>query len=165
MAGACTCPYPFFPCKHAAALLYAYLAHRPKEDLLQALDRLSLEEAKGLLKALAQLPEAALWLAEALFPREAFLEGVRASGGPSAWEGGKRRRGGSFCGFPRRGRRGWGGLWRPSSRPPLTPSLPQGGPGPLPGGPGRPRLPPPPLPQGPFPFPGGGPPRPGKGEA
>lgn len=78
MAGACTCPYPFFPCKHAAALLYAYLAHRPKEDLLQALDRLSLEEAKGLLKALAQLPEAALWLAEALFPQEAFLEGVRA---------------------------------------------------------------------------------------
>ncbi len=95
MAGACTCPYPFFPCKHAAALLYAYLAQRPKEDLLLALDRLSPEEARGLLKALAQLPEVALWLAEALVPQEAFLEGVGALRRAFRLGGGRRRRRGS----------------------------------------------------------------------
>jgi tetratricopeptide (TPR) repeat protein len=76
--GSCTCPYPDFPCKHAAALLYAYLEARPREDLLMSLERLPPEEAKALLKALAQVPEVALWLGEVLLPEKSFLEGVRA---------------------------------------------------------------------------------------
>ncbi len=76
--GSCTCPYPDFPCKHAAALLYAYLEARPREDLMEVLDRLSPEEAKGLLRGLAQVPEVALFLGEALLPERSFLEAVRA---------------------------------------------------------------------------------------
>ncbi|WP_022797454.1 SWIM zinc finger family protein [Thermus islandicus] len=76
--GGCTCPYPGFPCKHAAALLYAYVEGRPREDLLEALGRLSAEEAKGLLQALAQVPEVAWLLGEALLPERTFLQGVRA---------------------------------------------------------------------------------------
>ncbi|WP_117237660.1 SWIM zinc finger family protein [Thermus sediminis] len=78
LVGRCTCPYPDFPCKHAAALLYAYLEARPKEDLLLAIDRLSPKEAQALLRGLAQVPEVALLLGEALLPKEAFLEAVRA---------------------------------------------------------------------------------------
>uniref|UniRef100_A0A7C2FUX3 SWIM-type domain-containing protein n=1 Tax=Thermus islandicus TaxID=540988 RepID=A0A7C2FUX3_9DEIN len=77
-SGGCTCPYPGFPCKHAAALLYAYLEGRPREDLLEALGRLSAEEAQGLLRALAQVPEVAVLLGEALLPERTFLQGVRA---------------------------------------------------------------------------------------
>lgn len=77
-SGSCTCPYPSFPCKHAAALLYAYLEGRPREDLLEALGRLPAEEAKGLLRALAQVPEVAVLLGEALLPEKTFLQGVRA---------------------------------------------------------------------------------------
>ncbi|WP_347241035.1 SWIM zinc finger family protein [Thermus sp.] len=75
LVGSCTCPYPFFPCKHAAALLYAYLERRP-EDLRPRLEALSPEEAKGLLLRLSGLPEVAFLLKEALFPEEAFAEGV-----------------------------------------------------------------------------------------
>ncbi len=87
--GSCTCPYPGFPCKHAAALLYAYLEARPKEDLLLALDRLSPEEAKALLKSLAQVPEVALLLGEILLPEKSFLEGVRALRQAFLLEGGE----------------------------------------------------------------------------
>ena len=76
LVGSCTCPYPFFPCKHAAALLYAYLEGRP-EDLWPRLEALSPEEAKGLLLRLAALPEVAFLLKELLSPEEAFAEGVR----------------------------------------------------------------------------------------
>jgi tetratricopeptide (TPR) repeat protein len=43
-----------------------------------SLERLPPEEAKALLKALAQVPEVALWLGEVLLPEKSFLEGVRA---------------------------------------------------------------------------------------
>lgn len=76
LGGRCDCPYPSFPCKHAAALLYAYLERRP-EDLRLRLEALSPEEAKGLLLSLSALPEVAFLLKELLFPEEAFLEGVR----------------------------------------------------------------------------------------
>ena len=76
LVGSCTCPYPFFPCKHAAALLYAYLERRP-EDLWPRLEALSPEEAKGLLLRLATLPEVAFLLKELLSPEEVFAEGVR----------------------------------------------------------------------------------------
>ncbi|SDE48833.1 SWIM zinc finger [Thermus arciformis] len=76
LVGRCTCPYPFFPCKHAAALLYAYLERRP-EDLWPRLKALPPEEAKGLLLRLSALPEVAFLLKELLFPEEAFAEGVR----------------------------------------------------------------------------------------
>lgn len=76
LGGRCDCPYPSFPCKHAAALLYAYLERRP-EDLRLRLEALSPEEAKGLLLRLAALPEVAFLLKELLSPEEAFAEGVR----------------------------------------------------------------------------------------
>lgn len=74
--GGCTCPHPAFPCKHAAALLYAHLGRRAL-DLGPLLEALSPEEAKGLLLSLAGVPEVAFLLAEALAPGAAFLERVR----------------------------------------------------------------------------------------
>ncbi len=75
-SGGCTCPYPGFPCKHAAALLYAYL-ERGGRDLKEALEALSPEEAKALLLALAALPRVGGLLLEALFPERALEEEVR----------------------------------------------------------------------------------------
>ncbi|WP_038058506.1 SWIM zinc finger family protein [Thermus amyloliquefaciens] len=77
LVGHCTCPYPGFPCKHAVALLYAHLEGKAP-DLAPLIEALTPEEAKGLLKRLALLPEVGLLLAEALAPGEAFLAGVRA---------------------------------------------------------------------------------------
>ncbi|KHG66557.1 hypothetical protein QT17_01080 [Thermus sp. 2.9] len=76
LSGRCDCPYPDFPCKHTAALLYAYLERRP-EDLQARLEALPPEEAKALLLRLARVPEVAFRLKEALAPEEAFREGVR----------------------------------------------------------------------------------------
>lgn len=89
LLGRCTCPYPGFLCKHAAALLYAHLEAQPKEDLLMSLDRLSPEEAKALLLALAQVPEVALLLGEVLLPEKSFLEAVRALRQAFLLEGGE----------------------------------------------------------------------------
>nr|WP_279232432.1 SWIM zinc finger family protein [Thermus neutrinimicus] len=74
--GHCTCPYPEFPCKHAVALLYAYVEGKAP-DLAPLIEALAPEEARGLLKGLALLPEVGLYLAEALAPKKAFLEGVK----------------------------------------------------------------------------------------
>ncbi|GLV47960.1 hypothetical protein TJA_11180 [Thermus sp. LT1-2-5] len=76
LSGRCECPYPDFPCKHAAALLYAYLERQP-EDLRARLEALPPEEAKALLLRLARVPEVAFRLKEVLAPEEAFREGVR----------------------------------------------------------------------------------------
>ncbi|WP_337844784.1 SWIM zinc finger family protein [Thermus sp.] len=73
LGGSCTCPYPDFPCKHAAALLYAYL-DRGGKDLKEALEALPPEEAKALLLALAALPRVGGLLLEALFPERALEE-------------------------------------------------------------------------------------------
>jgi hypothetical protein len=131
--GSCTCPYPDFPCKHAAALLYAYLEARPREDLLMSLERLPPEEAKALLKALAQVPEVALWLGEVLLPEKSFLEGVRALRQAFLLGGGEEEAKALLLRLPRVGekevlaflevlleapfdpepylRPGWGGIW------------------------------------------------------
>ncbi|QWK22543.1 SWIM zinc finger family protein [Thermus antranikianii] len=74
--GRCSCPYPEFPCKHAVALLYAYVEEKAP-DLAPLIEALTPEEARGLLKKLALLPEVGLYLAEALAPEKAFLEGVK----------------------------------------------------------------------------------------
>ncbi|WP_114313242.1 SWIM zinc finger family protein [Thermus caldifontis] len=76
LVGRCTCPYPDFPCKHAAALLYAYVEGRVP-DLAPLIEALTPDEAKDLLQRLAQIPEVAFYLAEALAPGRAFMEGVR----------------------------------------------------------------------------------------
>ncbi|APD08988.1 MULTISPECIES: SWIM zinc finger family protein [Thermus] len=76
LSGRCGCPYPGFPCKHAAALLYAYLERRPG-DLEAHLKALSPEEAKRLLLRLSRVPEVAFLLKEILAPEEAFREGLR----------------------------------------------------------------------------------------
>ncbi|RTG97488.1 SWIM zinc finger family protein [Thermus scotoductus] len=77
LLGQCTCPYPDFPCKHAAALLYAYV-EGTVPDLAPLIEALTPEEAKDLLKKLAVIPDVALYLAEALAPEKAFLEAVKA---------------------------------------------------------------------------------------
>ncbi|MER3602451.1 MAG: hypothetical protein C4298_00295, partial [Thermus sp.] len=61
LTGTCTCPYPGWPCKHAAAALLAYERAKEKpKDLLKALEALPPEEAKSLLLALAKaLPQVA----------------------------------------------------------------------------------------------------------
>ncbi|WP_105317541.1 SWIM zinc finger family protein [Thermus tenuipuniceus] len=76
LVGYCTCPYPGFPCKHAVALLYAHVEGKAP-DLAPLIEALTPEEARGLLKKLALLPEVGLYLAEALAPEKAFLEGVK----------------------------------------------------------------------------------------
>lgn len=76
LVGRCTCPYPDFPCKHAVALLYAYIKGKAT-DLAPLIEALTSEEAKGLLKKLALLPEVGLYLAEALAPESAFGEAVK----------------------------------------------------------------------------------------
>ncbi len=67
MGGSCTCPYPGFPCKHMAALLYAYLDRPGLPDLEALLEDLSPEEAKALLKRALALPGLALALGRLLF--------------------------------------------------------------------------------------------------
>lgn len=114
LVGSCTCPYPFFPCKHAAALLYAYLERRP-EDLWPRLGPSPPEEAKGLLLRLATLPEVAFLLKELLSPEEVFAEGVRRLRQAFRLGGGRRRPRRFSLASPRRGGRRWRPFWRPSS--------------------------------------------------
>ncbi len=76
LVGRCTCPYPDFPCKHAAALLYAYVEGRVP-DLAPLIEALTPDEAKDLLQRLALIPGVASYLAEALAPGKAFMEGVK----------------------------------------------------------------------------------------
>ncbi len=87
LTGTCTCPYPGWPCKHAAAALLAYERAKEKpKDLLKALEALPPEEAKSLLLALAKaLPQVAEALSGyALDPEKEVLRLARLLPSPEA---------------------------------------------------------------------------------
>ncbi|KIX84566.1 SWIM zinc finger family protein [Thermus filiformis] len=89
LRGGCTCPYPGWPCKHAAAVLLAYeRAQEKPQDLLKALEALPPEEAKGLLVRLAKtLPQVAEALSGyALDPEKEVLRLARLLPDPKAEE-------------------------------------------------------------------------------
>lgn len=77
LVGSCTCPYPFFPCKHAAALLYAYLERRP-EDLWPRLGPSPPRRPRGFSCGLPPCPRWPSFSRSSFLPRRFLPKGFGA---------------------------------------------------------------------------------------